>query len=163
MIAASTRNPGTRVGTGIAMSARANTAMPIEDRQQCDVARTERVSAVDVRSDASWFLTSSWCCISRAGRASRARECARRCHQRTSAEPHEMPAPSAHIRMVWPGLIFPSETASSSAMGIDALEVLPYLWMLSRSAPSGRSRRCETPDRCGCSPGARRPSRPPWR
>ena len=29
------------------------------------------------------------------------------------------------MRTVWPGLIRPSRTASSSAMGIEALEVLP--------------------------------------
>src|SRR5262249_52551665 len=46
-------------------------------------------------------------------------------HIRTSALPQEMPAPRAHMSTVWPGLMRPSRTASSSAMGMEALEVLP--------------------------------------
>src|SRR6476659_8928389 len=46
-------------------------------------------------------------------------------HILTSALPQEIPAPSAHMRTVCPGLILPSRTAASCAMGIDALEVLP--------------------------------------
>ena len=44
---------------------------------------------------------------------------------RTSALAQEMPAPSAHISTVWPGLMRPSRTPSSSAIGMEALEVLP--------------------------------------
>jgi hypothetical protein len=46
-------------------------------------------------------------------------------HIRTSALPQEIPAPKAHISTGSPGLIRPSRNASSKAIGIEALDVLP--------------------------------------
>ncbi len=57
---------------------------------------------------------------------------------RMTDAPQEMPAPSAQKRTVLPGLMRPSRTASSRAMGIDALDVLPYaLDVRARSARAG--------------------------
>ena len=60
------------------------------------------------------------------------------------AAPQEMPAPSAHMSTFWPGLMRPSRTASSSAIGIEALEVLPYSSMLTMNFSSGKPSRSET-------------------
>src|SRR5262249_44578091 len=65
-------------------------------------------------------------------------------HILTSALPHEIPAPSAHMSTVWPGLIRPSLIASSRAMGIEALDVLPYRSMLMTNRSGGMSRRLAT-------------------
>ena len=54
-------------------------------------------------------------------------------HIRTRALPHEMPAPSAHMRTTSPGLILPPLTFSSMRMGIDALEVFPTRSMFERT------------------------------
>jgi len=47
-------------------------------------------------------------------------------YQRISADAHVSPAPNAPIITRLPSLIRPSLTASSSAKGIDAADVLPY-------------------------------------
>src|SRR5690242_11015771 len=47
------------------------------------------------------------------------------CHILTSALPQEIPAPKAHIKTVSPALIRPSRVPSSSASGMEALDVLP--------------------------------------
>ena len=55
------------------------------------------------------------------------RDCGNGCHQRTIAEPHEMPAPKAQRSIVWPGSNSPFSSISDSAIGTVALDVLPYL------------------------------------
>ena len=47
-------------------------------------------------------------------------------YMRTMAAPQARPAPRAQRSTVWPGLMRPSRTASSRAMGMEADEVLPY-------------------------------------
>src|SRR5690348_12232565 len=47
-------------------------------------------------------------------------------YQRISADAHVSPAPNAPIITRLPSLIRPAFTASSSANGIDAADVLPY-------------------------------------
>src|SRR5207244_2337141 len=49
------------------------------------------------------------------------------------------PAPKPHIASVLPRWSLPSASASHSAMGIDAADVLPYLWTLVNTFSGGSS------------------------
>lgn len=60
---------------------------------------------------------------------------------RTMAEAHVSPAPNPAIATTSPALIFPSRTASSSARGMDAALVLPYLAKLHTTRSGGTPNR----------------------
>jgi hypothetical protein len=51
-------------------------------------------------------------------------------YHRIKADAQVRPPPKASSRMRLFSLILPSRTASSSAMGMEAAEVFPYLWMV---------------------------------
>ncbi len=54
-----------------------------------------------------------------------ARRSVRRHYQRSSTEPQVKPPPMASSSTMWPRLMRPSPTASHSANGMEAAEVLP--------------------------------------
>src|SRR6185503_5012322 len=65
-------------------------------------------------------------------------------YHRSTTVPHVMPAPIALIRIRSPRFTRPARTASSSAIGIDAADVLPYSAMLMTIFSIGKPSRSAT-------------------
>src|SRR2546423_15602535 len=63
-------------------------------------------------------------------------------HARITAFAQVRPAPKATKTMMFPGLIRPERQASSSAIGTDAAEVLPYLSMFTKTFSGGKPSLC---------------------
>ena len=64
---------------------------------------------------------------------------------RTSAAPQVKPPPKATRRTLSPRRMRPTASASQSAIGIEAAEVLPYRWIFTKTFSGGKRKRFATP------------------